>query len=98
MYSKIGSPTAEISGIVHFKSNAFDKTILKIYINSSIGKRYLLNVDRVASRTEDETGFHCVSKSSCLTLEKSLSEPNLFRDFLLVFSWEIDEMIKLCAY
>jgi large subunit ribosomal protein L6 len=30
MYSNIGSPTADISGIVHFKSNAFDKTILKI--------------------------------------------------------------------
>jgi hypothetical protein len=30
MYSNIGSPTAEISGMVHFKSNAFDKTILKI--------------------------------------------------------------------
>jgi len=30
MYSNIGSPTAEISGIVHFKSNAFDRTILNI--------------------------------------------------------------------
>jgi hypothetical protein len=30
MYSNMGSPTAEISGMVHFKSNAFDKTILKI--------------------------------------------------------------------
>lgn len=29
-YSKSGSPTFSISGIVHFRSKAFDSTILKI--------------------------------------------------------------------
>jgi len=33
MYSNIGSPTADISGMVHFKSKAFDNTILKISIS-----------------------------------------------------------------
>jgi hypothetical protein len=36
MYSNIGSPTADISGIVHFRSKAFDKTILKICISYSL--------------------------------------------------------------
>lgn len=31
LYSKSGSPTFSISGIVHFRSNALARTILKIY-------------------------------------------------------------------
>src|SRR5271170_5358236 len=83
MYSKMGSPTAEISGIVHFKSNAFDKTILKIYVNSSIGESYLLNVDRVTSGAEDETGFHCVRKSSSLPSERFIGIQTCF----VISSW-----------
>jgi len=85
--------------MVHFKSNAFDKTILKIYVNSVVGKSYLLNVDGVTGGTEDETGFHGMCKSSSLSVRHSFStETYLLCDFLLVFSREIDEMIEFCAH
>lgn len=35
-YSSNGSPTCSISGMVQRRSNAFDKTILKIYQNVSM--------------------------------------------------------------
>ena len=39
-YSRSGSPTCSISGIVHRRSNAFDKTILKICAHSIIMMLY----------------------------------------------------------
>ena len=52
-----------ISGIVHLRSKAFDRTILKIYANVfvnlsrlkrvCVGKAYLLYIDTMACAAED---------------------------------------------
>lgn len=98
MYSKIGSPTAEISGIVHFKSNAFDKTILKIYIR--VEYREEIPFERWWSdwlnRRWDWLSLHVQIVEPFVRV--SVAGMNLFCDFFLVFSWEIDEVIKLCAH
>jgi hypothetical protein len=61
-----------ISGIVHFRSNAFDSTILKICggqlspLNEHLFT-HLLHVDAVTCAAEDQTGLHrsCESLGLC---------------------------------
>jgi hypothetical protein len=61
-----------ISGMVHFKSKALERTILKIWlvlVQIRTGIRhdaYLLHVDAVAGATEDEAGLHGFCEALCL--------------------------------
>ena len=64
---------------------------------------YLLNVDAVTGTAEDETCSHGFCEASCLDAISSTPQdmletgPYLIADLLLVFSWEVDKMIVLCA-
>ena len=64
---------------------------------------YLLHVDAVAGAAEDETGFHRLGESLCLAWglawqgQLVVEARYLIRDFLLLFSREIDKVVVLCA-
>ncbi len=72
-----GSPTFVISGMVHFRSNALEMTILKICCGlvrqriegQGFGLRitaYLLDVDAVACTAKDQCCAHCLCKTAGL--------------------------------
>lgn len=71
-YNKSGSPTFSISGMVHFRSNALDRTILKICdwsVSSywlGINGTHLLHIDTVTGTGENQGSPHGLGKSSCL--------------------------------
>lgn len=58
-----------ISGMVHFRSKALARTILKIYAvcqyrsSSYVHRSYLLHVDAVTGTTEDQARFHRFGES-----------------------------------
>jgi hypothetical protein len=67
-----------ISGIVHFKSKALERTILKIYALSGSAPQgmlrpiYLLNVNAMTCAAEDQASFHGPCKSFCLIQVRSI--------------------------
>lgn len=79
--------------MVHFKSKAFDRTILKIYTTRQQrvkehrdSEHHLLNIDTVTCAAKDKTGAHGFCKPPCLVA-------NLF----LIFSGKVDEVVVLGA-
>ena len=92
-YSSRGSPTFSISGIVHFRSKAFERTILNICIRGQHSHQtdqatltYLLDVDAVTRAAKDETCSHRFRKSSCL-----------IADLFLIFAGKFYKMIVFGA-
>ena len=73
-YISSGSPRFSISGMVHLRSNAFERTILKIcdVVSLSLQEKlrgkevYLLDIDAVTRAAEYETCSHSFGEAARL--------------------------------
>lgn len=88
-YSNRGSPTFSISGMVHFRSNALERTILKIFWTLILWLVLLkMRLARIAFAKRRAWEI-----SQLEDLDSRHARGYLIADLFLIFSWEIDKVV-----
>ena len=92
-YISTGSPTPSISGITHFRSNAFASTILNIFWTF------------MDAEVEQKMRDACIARANLFAWKQIMSSDMgrarwtyLFGDLLLFITRKCRKLVKFCAY